>query len=244
MHPRLLQLRPPGYLAESARTGELTALAILDVDGTLVDSNYQHTLAWGRAFADAGVEVPLWKVHRHIGMGGDQLVGAVAGERVEHEAGERVRERQGERYQELIGEVRPLPGARELIQRLRSAGRVVVLASSAKQEELDHYLELLGARGFAHGWTSAADVEATKPEPDLVRAALAIGERHGWEPGDPAAMLGDSVWDIEAAKRADVPASAVLSGGFGERELRDAGAVAVYESVAELEEPAGLGAAA
>jgi phosphoglycolate phosphatase-like HAD superfamily hydrolase len=212
----------------------MTDVVILDIDGTLVDSNYHHTLAWDRAFAAVGIAVPLWRIHRHIGMGGDQLVEALAGPEVEREHGDRIRDVEGDRYQELIGEVRAVPEARALIESLKGAGRLVILASSAKEDEVDHYLDLLDAREIADGWTTSADVEATKPEPDLVRAALGLAERQGWSSGEPADMIGDSVWDVEAALRAHVRPTGVLTGGFGEEELRAAGAVAVYQSVAEL----------
>ena len=202
--------------------------AILDIDGTLIDTNYQHALAWGRAFREHGVTLPFWRLHRHIGMGGDQLIAAVAGEDVEERLGDRIRESEGRLYAEMIGEVVPLPGARELISELRERGHAVVLASSAKEDEVEHYLDLLEARELADDWTTSADVDDTKPEPDLVEAALAkAGTRS-------AVMVGDTVWDVEAAKRAGVPTVAVLTGGFGEQELRSAGAVEVLESVEEL----------
>jgi HAD superfamily hydrolase (TIGR01509 family) len=171
---------------------------------------------------------PIWRIHRHIGMGGDQLVDAVAGAGVERSKGDAIREAEGRIYMELIDEVRPFEGARDLIADLKDRGRVVVLASSAKEDEVDHYLDLLDARGLADGWTTSADVEATKPEPDLVRAALGLAGT------DDAVMVGDTVWDAKAAARAGIETVAVLTGGFSERELRDAGAAAVFESVAEL----------
>jgi HAD superfamily hydrolase (TIGR01549 family) len=202
--------------------------ALLDVDGTLVDSNHQHAIAWYRAFRRHGVVPPLWRIHRHIGMGGDQLVAAVAGSSVERENGDDIRAAEGELYMQLIDEVAPFEGARELIVELKRRGHPVVLSSSAKQDEVDHYLDLLDARELADAWTTSTDVEATKPEPDLVRAALdAAGS-------DDAVMVGDTVWDVEAAGRAGIKTVAVLSGGYAEHELREAGAVAVFESVAEL----------
>ena len=204
--------------------------AILDIDGTLVDTNYHHAIAWHRAFCENGVELPVWQIHRRIGMGGDQIVADLAGERTENERGDAIRDAEGDFYGELIDEVRPLDGSRELIAELKDRGHVVVLASSAKEEEVHHYLDLLDARELADGWTTSADVEATKPEPDLVHAAL---EKAGSAQG---VMIGDSTWDIEAAKRAKVETLAVMTGGFSAAELRDAGAVAVYESVAELRE--------
>jgi HAD superfamily hydrolase (TIGR01549 family) len=202
--------------------------AILDVDGTLVDTNYQHAIAWYRAFRRHGVVPPLWRIHRHIGMGGDQLVDAVAGHGVERENGDDIREAEGELYMQLIDEVAPFEAARELIVELKRRGHAVVLSSSAKQDEVDRYLDLLDVREVADGWTTSADVEATKPEPDLVRAALDVAET------DDAVMVGDTVWDVKAAARAGIETLAVLTGGFSDAELRDAGALDVFDSVLEL----------
>jgi HAD superfamily hydrolase (TIGR01549 family) len=207
--------------------------AILDVDGTLVDTNYQHALAWFRAFREHGELLPIWRIHRHIGMGGDQLVEALCGDEVEQRKGEDLRASEQERYAELIGEVQPFAGARELIVDLKERGLAVVLASSAKSEELDHYLELLDARDLVDDWTDSSDVEATKPEPDLVHAAI---DKAG---GGEAVMVGDSTWDCEAARRAGIETIAVLTGGFSEAELREAGAALVFESIEELRERVG-----
>jgi HAD superfamily hydrolase (TIGR01509 family) len=205
----------------------LTA-AILDIDGTLVDTNYHHAVAWYRAFRRHGFVLPLWQIHRHIGMGGDQLVGSLIGEDADAEHGEDVRADEKDRYSELIGEVAPLDGARELLAELRRRGHSLVLASSAKPDEVDHYLDLLDARGLADGWTTSGDVERTKPEPDLVLAAL---EKAG---DDNAVMVGDSTWDCEAARRAGIETIGVLTGGFSREELTEAGAAAVFESIAKL----------
>jgi HAD superfamily hydrolase (TIGR01509 family) len=203
--------------------------AILDVDGTLVDTNYHHAIAWHRALHARGHNVQMWKVHRHIGMGGDQIVPALIGEEAAAREGEEIREAEAQAYGKLIDEVEPMEGAQGLIRRLREDGTTVILASSAKQEEVDHYLDLLEARDLVDGWTTSADVEATKPEPDLVHAAL---EKAGGE-GE-AVMIGDSVWDVRAAGAAGVPTLAVLTGGFSEEELREAGAGQVVESIDEL----------
>jgi HAD superfamily hydrolase (TIGR01509 family) len=155
-------------------------------------------------------------------------VAALAGDEVEARQGDGVRAAEGELYGELVGEVEPFAGARELLSELVRRGSTVVLASSAKAEEVDVYLDLLDGRDLAAGWTTAADVEATKPEPDLVHAALA-------KAGDAeAVMVGDTTWDCEAAARAGVGTIAVLTGGFSEQELREAGAAAVFRSVDEL----------
>jgi HAD superfamily hydrolase (TIGR01509 family) len=205
-------------------------VAILDIDGTLVDTNYHHTIAWFRAFRQHEIVLPVWRIHRHIGMGGDQLVEALTDERTEREQGDDIRAAEKTIYFELIDEVETMDGSRELIEELKERGHTVVLASSAKSSEVDHYLDLLDARELADGWTSSEDVEATKPEPDLVRAALDLAG----ESSDSAVMVGDTPWDIEAARNAQVPTLAVRTGGFGVDELRDAGAVDVFESVAEL----------
>jgi HAD superfamily hydrolase (TIGR01509 family) len=202
--------------------------AILDIDGTLVDTNYHHAVAWFRAFRRLAVTLPLYRIHRHIGMGGDQLVGALAGDDFERAHGDEVRAQEGDLYMELIGEVQPLAGARELLRELKDRGHALVLASSAKQHEVDHYLDLLGARELADGWTSSADVEKTKPEPDLVSAAV---EKAG---GGAAVMVGDSTWDCEAAKRAGLDTIGVLTGGFSRDELREAGAACVFERLDDL----------
>ncbi len=199
--------------------------AILDVDGTLVDTNYHHAIAWYRAFRSRGATFPLWQIHRHIGMGGDQLVASLAGDEFEAAHGDAVREAEGQRYMDLIGEVEALPGARRLIERLKAEGHSVVLASSAKEHEVEHYIDLLDARELTDSWTTSDDVETTKPAPDLVEVALRKAGHN-----DGAVMVGDSTFDCEAAKRADVPTVGVLTGGFSEQELLDAGAQAVFES--------------
>lgn len=202
--------------------------AILDVDGTLVDTNYHHAIAWYRAFRQHEIVLPMWRIHRHMGMGGDQLVGSLGGEQVEQEIGDDIRAAEKILYFQLIEEVQPLDGARELLADLQRRGHAVVLASSAKEKEVDHYLDLLGAREVADDWTTSADVEATKPHPDLVQAAL---DKAGIDEG---VMVGDTTWDCEAAMRAGVPAIAVRTGGFSEAELREAGAIAVYTSIGDL----------
>jgi HAD superfamily hydrolase (TIGR01549 family) len=204
--------------------------AILDIDGTLVDSNYHHAIAWYRAFVAHDIVLPIWRVHRHMGMGGDQLVASLCGDEVEDRQGDDIRAAEKDRYAELIAEVRPLQGARELIEDLKGNGREVVLASSAKPEEVEHYLDLLDARELADAWTTSGDVEATKPEPDLIHAALDRIDT------DRAVMIGDSTWDCEAARNAGVETLAVLTGGFSAQELFDAGALSVFGSLTELRE--------
>ena len=204
--------------------------ALLDVDGTLVDSNYQHAIAWYRAFREHGLTPAIWRIHRHIGMGGDQLVAAIGGDEVEEEKGDSIREAEGRLYGELIGEVCAFEGASDLIVALRERGHDLVLASSAHEEDAEHYIDLLDAGELLAAYTTSADVEATKPEPDLVVAAMEKVE------ADSAVMIGDSTWDIEAATRAEIKTLAVLTGGFSESELRDAGALEVFETLVDLRE--------
>jgi HAD superfamily hydrolase (TIGR01509 family) len=208
-----------------------STIAVLDVDGTLVDSNYQHALAWYRALRSLGETFPVWRLHRLIGMGGDQLVLSLGGEELEERIGEQARKRQGEEVDQMIGEVAPLPGARDLLLAIKERGHRLVLASSGQQRHVDLALDLLDARDIADAWTSSADAEKTKPAPDLLQVALA---KLGAAEDASSVMIGDSVWDIEAAKNAGMPAIAVRSGGFGDDELRDAGAIAIFDTPGDL----------
>jgi HAD superfamily hydrolase (TIGR01549 family) len=203
---------------------------IFDIDGTLVDTNYQHALAWFRAFRNEGIVMPIWQIHRAMGIGSDRVVEMLAGKDVEAKLGEALRDAQGPLYKEMIGEVEPMKGAHELLRDLKRAGHPVILASSAEEEEAEHYLDLLDARDFVDGYTTSADVKASKPEPDIVNAAV---EKAG---GGPAVMIGDSTWDCKAATRAKLPSIGVLTGGFSEQELTEAGATVVFDSVAHLHE--------
>jgi HAD superfamily hydrolase (TIGR01549 family) len=209
----------------------MSATMVLDVDGTLVDSNYQHAIAWHRAFRDHGYRVAIWEIHRHIGMGGDQLIEALIGEEGAKADGEKLSDAHSEAFAELIGEVEAMEGASELIAELDDAGATVILASSAAQDELDHYIELLGAGDRIAGATSSADAEQTKPDPELVETAL---DKYG--SGGPVLMVGDSTWDVKAAAAAGVPTLALLTGGFPAAELREAGAAEVEESLATVRE--------
>jgi HAD superfamily hydrolase (TIGR01549 family) len=202
--------------------------AILDVDGTLVDTNYHHALAWYRAFRRHGITLPLWRLHRHVGMGGDKYVAALAGGEVEERLGDDLRNAWEEIFNATIDEVAALEGARELIAELKNRGHKVVLASSSVKDHLDHFLDLLDVRELADAWTMKDDVEASKPEPDLVEAAI---EKAGTRD---AVMLGDTPWDVEAARKAGITTVCVMTGGFSKQELADAGAVAVFESIEEL----------
>jgi HAD superfamily hydrolase (TIGR01549 family) len=161
-------------------------------------------------------------------MGGDKFVAAVAGDEVEERLGDDLRDRWEELFDEVIDDVAPLEGARELLVDLKERGHAVVLATSSVSKHADYFLDLLDARGVADAWTTKDDVEASKPEPDLVRAAL---DKAGT---DDAVMIGDTPYDVEAARKAEVETICVLTGGFGAEELRDAGAADVFASIEEL----------
>jgi HAD superfamily hydrolase (TIGR01549 family) len=206
-------------------------VAILDIDGTLVDTNYQHAIAWYRAFRRHEIILPVWRIHRHLGMGGDQLVAALTDDDTEREKGDAIRDTESDLYRALIDEVETTEGSRELIEELKRRDHTVILASSAKDWEVEHYLELVGARSIADGWTTSADVEATKPDPDLVHAAL---DQAGDGDAADAVMVGDTTWDVRAAEAANVRTIAVLTGGFSRDELIESGAIDVFESVADL----------
>lgn len=201
---------------------------IADVDGTLVDTNYQHAVAWFLAFRQSGRAVPLWELHRNVGQGGDQFVAAVAGEAFDEEHGDQVRAAHDALYMVLIESVELLPDAEALLDDLRDRDVPVVLASSARGAELERYLGLLDADDRVHDWTTSDDVEASKPAPDLIEAALdKLGTRD-------AILIGDTPFDVEAARKAGLETVAVLTGGFSEQELREAGAIAVFRSLPEL----------
>ncbi len=172
----------------------------------------------------------MWRVHRHIGMGGDQLVEAVAGAEVESRMGDALRDASHEEFQQMRDECEPLEGARELIEELKRRGSAVVHASSAGDDDLGYFLKKLGVRDVVDDWTTADDVERSKPHPDIVNAAL---EKAGTTD---AVMVGDSRWDIEAAANAGLETLCVITGGWSKQELLEFGATAVFESLVELRE--------
>ncbi len=202
---------------------------LLDLDGTLVDSVFLHTTAWKAAFRDVGVTAPSHRIHRAIGMGGDRLVAHVAGDSVESAMGDELRERHQQCIDERFSEITPTDGAGELLEALRERGLTVVLASSADKELSERLLDLLdGAGRHLHESVAGGDAEHSKPDPDLVETALEAVD------ADSAVMIGDSVWDVEAAAKAGVACIGLLCGGFGEAELREAGAIAVFDSPRDL----------
>ncbi|WP_432570081.1 HAD family hydrolase [Kineococcus sp. SYSU DK005] len=204
--------------------------AIFDVDGTLVDTNYQHALAWYRAFRRFDITLPLWRLHRGIGMGGDTFVPELAGADVEAAHGDELRQAWTQEFDELIGEVQPLQGAHELLQEVKDRGFRLVLASSGQSKHVEVFLDLVQGKSLADAWTTSEDAETSKPAPDLVQTALKKVR------GASGVMIGDSVYDAQAAGKLDVPTLAVRTGGFSVEELKDAGAARVFESLTELGE--------
>jgi HAD superfamily hydrolase (TIGR01509 family) len=202
--------------------------ALLDLDGTLIDANYQHALAWYRAFRRFDIVLPVWRLHRHIGMGGDQFVGAVAGDDVEHRLGDDLRDAHSAEFQPMRDECEPLEGAAALLRELKRRGLSVVLASSSNEDDLKFFVGKIGAEDCIDDWTSKDDVERTKPHPDPIDAAL---EKAGTDSG---VMVGDSRWDIEAAARAGLETICLITGGWSKQELLDHGAAAVFESLPDL----------
>lgn len=208
-------------------------IAIFDVDGTLVDTNYHHAVAWYRAFRRYGVTRPLWRIHRAIGMGGDMLVAAVAGDEVEDRHGDAVRAAWTEEFDELIPEIQPFAGAHELLREVKRRGFRLVLASSGQAKHVEAFLDLVDGKALADAWTTSDDAERSKPAPDLVQTAL---DKVG---GGAGVMIGDSTWDAVAAGKLGVPTIAVRTGGFSVDELREAGAEQVYDSLEQLRDRLG-----
>lgn len=201
---------------------------VFDLDGAVVDSTFHHTLAWHRAFMAVGHDVPMWRLQRHIGMGGDRLVTAVAGDQVEREVGDRVREAWEKEYDAMLDEPVLLPGARALMTALRERGVRVVLASSAIPRHAARVLRLLDADEHADASLTNEDADQSEPDPELLEMAMASVD------ATCTLLVGDSVWDVEAANRAGMPTIAVLSGGNGADELRAAGAAWVFEDPADV----------
>lgn len=225
-------------LAESYLVTELLAYGgirmveavLLDIDGTLIDNNLLHVQAWQRAFRSVGVEVAAKDVLYKIGMGSDRLVPAVLGDDDPRE--NEVREAHGREYTEkgLIDHAELLPGARELLQALKNIGVYTALASSAKAEEVDHYLQMLGTtRDAVDALVTSADVSSTKPSGDVFASAMQ-------KLGNPssAIAIGDTVWDIEAAGRLNIPCACVLSGGIERELLEKSGVKGIWGSVGDM----------
>ncbi len=206
-----------------------SSAVLLDIDGTLVDSTYHHALAWHRAFDRIGLQLPLWRIHRAVGMGGDKLVAHVAGGEVEDRHGDELRASWREEYVGIKAEVVPLPGAGELIRRLAEFGHQVALASSGDPEFSQEAVDLLGVGDVITLLTTSADVDDSKPEPDLLEETLAR-----LDGVTRAVMVGDTPYDVESASRAGLRCLALRSGGYSEGELREAGAVLIADDPEDL----------
>ncbi len=206
-----------------------TPAVLFDVDGTLVDSNYLHVYSWIRAFDDVGIAVEAWRIHRSIGMDGDHLVDTLS-DGADDEIQHRLKDLHLRYLKESAPLLRPLPGARELLQRIRSLGLQVVLASSASEEELAMSRDVLECDDLISAATSSKDVEVAKPEPSIIETAM---ERVGVD-AEHSVYVGDAVWDVIACGRAGVPAIGLLSGGVSQAELEKAGAESVFENPGDL----------
>lgn len=213
---------------ETATDGDSVDTVVIDIDGTLLDSNYHHCVAWSRAFQALGVSVPVASIHRALGMGGDRLVAHVAGQRAEDLHGDDIRGRWESEYDAIIGETRLFDGSRDLLRGCGGRGLKVALASSAIPRHAEHALALLDAADLADGWTTSEDAAESKPAPDLIDGALDRVR------GSEALMVGDAVWDVMAAAQRGIPTIGLTSGGVSRAELLDAGAVAVYDGPRDL----------
>jgi HAD superfamily hydrolase (TIGR01549 family) len=202
---------------------------LFDIDGTLIDSNYLHVQAWFRAFADAGLPVEAWRIHRSIGMDGSTLVKCLcnAGDEDAHQ---QVKDAHSRYYREMAPLLRKLPGAREVLEQVHGFGLQVVLATSAPKDELEILREVLDSDDLVSAVTSADDVGTGKPSPGVVVAALdqaGVSAEH-------AVFVGDTVWDAVASARANVPSIGVLTGGISRGELENAGVKAVFDDMRQL----------
>ena len=222
---------PRSFLRGALVGAAMRRRAILfDIDGTLVDSNDAHVEAWQKAFAAEGYAFSRPEIHAQVGKGGDNLVPSLLPD-APTEVQERIARAEGEIYKrDYLKQVEPFPGARRFLKDLVERGHTIVLASSASRMEVDHYVGLLDAEGLLSGTTSKDDVARSKPCPDIFTAAL--GQTGG--PAESAIVVGDTPYDILAARRAGIDAIAVLSGGFEEEELLSCGPLAIYRDVAEL----------
>ncbi|MEU8817658.1 HAD family hydrolase [Actinoplanes sp. NPDC048796] len=203
---------------------------LFDVDGTLVDSTYLHTVAWWEALRQRGADVPMAAIHRAIGMGSDNLLDHLLGPSRDHGQDEESSTAHDVLYGAWWERLRPLPGAAELLRAVAGRGLAVALASSAQAAELEHLRRVIDADDVITAATSSADAERTKPAPDILQAAL---DQSGIDPAS-AVFVGDSVWDVKAAAKVDIPCIGLACGGTSAGELKEAGAIEVYEDPAAL----------
>ena len=211
--------------------GDALHVVLLDIDGTLIDSNDAHTRAWVEGLAAHGYVVPFERIRPLIGMGGDKLLPEVAGLDGTGEDAERISKTRGEAFRRLLPGLEPTRGARQLLVTLRDHGLDLVVATSAKEDEVTALLEQAGVADLIRASASSDDADSSKPEPDIVRAALAKAGRPSWQ----SVLLGDTPYDVEAASRARVPAIALRCGGWWSDEQL-AGALEIYDDPADLAE--------
>jgi HAD superfamily hydrolase (TIGR01549 family) len=205
--------------------------AIFDLDGTLVDSNELHVLAWHDTFRHFGKDIPLERLREQIGKGGDQYLPVFLNERELREFGEEADQYRGEVFKKnYLPHVKPFPKVRELFERVRAEGKKIALASSGKEDEVRHYEKIANIKGMVDGMTTADQVAQSKPKADVFIAALRI---LGVPPGE-AIAIGDTPYDVAAAKKIELPVIGLLCGGFPEQALRDEGAVAIFRDPADL----------
>ena len=199
--------------------------AIFDVDGTLLDNNYFHTIAWWRAFRGAGIEIPMAKIHRGIGMGGSEMMAALLGEQRPG-----LSEAHGREFAHFRDEMVAFEAVPDLLREVKGMGLRVVLGTSATLENLPAMLKAIGAKDAIAEVVSSDDVQQAKPHPDIFTTAIVKADL------DPQRTLivGDTKWDVEAARRAGLGCVTLLTGGWSSAELESAGSVAVYESPADL----------
>ncbi len=202
---------------------------LFDIDGTLIDSNYLHVEAWAHAFFDLGLNIDQWRIHRSIGMDSGKLLGALLGDDRD-KFGDEAKKLHTRYYGDMQPRLRPFLHARELLKELENHGLTIVLATSAPDDELKMLREILDVEESVARVTSGGEVETAKPEPDIVNLAV----KKAGTPARTTMMVGDSTWDVTAARRAGVACIGVLSGGVSGAELRDAGAVAVFDDVSQL----------
>ncbi len=206
--------------------------AIFDLDGTLVDSNELHVLAWQETFRHFGKEIPIEQLREQIGKGGDQYLPVFLDERERREFGKQADEYRGEIFKKkYLSQVRPFPRVRELFERLRGDGEKIALASSGKEDEVRHYEKLLNIEGLVDSMTTSDQVAHSKPKADVFIASL---RTLGSMPPDEAIAIGDTPYDVMAAKKIELPVIGLLCGGFSEEVLRDEGAVAIFRDPADL----------
>jgi HAD superfamily hydrolase (TIGR01509 family) len=206
----------------------MAKVVVLDVDGTLMDTNYLHTEAWARAFEEAGYRVPREKVHKQVGKGAELLIHEFVDD---DDAVEEIQNLHSEFYEGFQKFGHPLPGAKELLSSLKERGYQVWFVTSAKDEELEHHMQELEAEDNIAGVVNSSSVDNAKPAPDIFEEAL----RRAGTTAEETVALGDALWDVKSAKDAGIRTVAVLSGGaFHTQDLEEAGAVAVYEDCAAV----------